>query len=263
MTRFSFPTLSFAALPFGLLVGLLLGTALVGVGYRGFDVLAALVVTLLGGLLSLWRWGQRALWAALAGLALLYGAALFTPLVPRALFHLTEAQAPTQADAVIVLGGGLDCEGRVMNAASAARLSRGIDLWRAGYADTLLLSSQSDALSPAHCPRLADLQSARLGGWFAAPPRVLRLRGVTDTADEAREAARLEKTAGWQRVLLVTSPSHSSRAAALFRSQLRAEVRSVPAEEWRFSVTGETAYDRIVGLNVVLYEYLSRLRALL
>ena len=70
------------------------------------------------------------------------------------------------------------------------------------------------------------------------------------------------------KVLLVTSPSHSARAAALFRAQfaatnLRTEVISVPAEEWRFSVTGETAQDRLLGLNVVLYEYLSRAKAAL
>lgn len=257
-----FPTSAYLRpLAFGLLAGVLLAAAGVGIGYRGFGGLGALLLVALSPLLALWRPGRAALWAGLGTVALLYGAALFTPLVPRALAALTEAQAPAPADAIIVLGGGLSCAEGSLEPASAARLSRGTDLWRAGYADTLVFSSQSDALTPPECPRMSDLQAAQLRRWFDRPPRILTLRGVTDTADEARQAARLEAEYGWRRVLLVTSPSHSARAAALFRRELSAEVLSVPAEEWRFSLSGETAQSRLAGLNVVLYEALSRVKA--
>lgn len=250
-----------SSLAFGLAAGLLLAAAGVGVGYRGFGTVEALLLAGLSPLLALWRPGRAALWAGLAATALLYAAALFTPLVPRALDRLTEAQAPAPADAIIVLGGGLSCTEGTLEPASAARLSRGLDLWRAGYADTLVFSSQSDALTPPECPRMSQLQAAQVQRWFDRPPHILTLQDVTDTADEARRAAGLEAEHGWTRVLLVTSPSHSARAAALFRRELGAEVRSVPAEEWRFSLSGETAQSRLAGLNVVLYEGLSRVKA--
>ncbi|WP_261663695.1 YdcF family protein [Deinococcus sp. Marseille-Q6407] len=244
----------------GLAAGVLLSSLLILVGYGPFGALA-LPLTGLGALLGLWRPGRWLLRALLGAAALVYAAALFTPLVPHAMAALTEAQAPAPADAIIVLGGGLNCAEGTPAPASAARLSRGIDLWRAGYAETLVLSSQSDVLSPASCPRLSDLEAAQLRRWFAVPPRLLTLQNVTDTADEARQAAGLEAQHGWKRVLLVTSPSHSARAAALFRRELKAEVLSVPAEEWSFSPSGLTAYDRLRGLNVVLYESLSRVKA--
>ncbi|GHG05757.1 hypothetical protein GCM10017783_17940 [Deinococcus piscis] len=249
------------ALAFGLLAGALLAAAGVSIGYRGFGWLGALLLVGLSPLLALWPPGRAALWTGLGALALLYAAALFTPLVPRTLSALTEAQAPAPADAIIVLGGGLSCAEGTLEPASAARLSRGLDLWRAGYADTLVFSSQSDVLTPPECPRMSDLQAAQVRRWFDSPPRILTLQNVTDTADEARRAARLEAEHSWTRVLLVTSPSHSARAAALFRRELKAEVRSVPAEEWRFSLSGETAQGRLAGLNVVLYEGLSRVKA--
>ncbi|UFA51005.1 YdcF family protein [Deinococcus radiophilus] len=245
----------------GLGIGVLLASLLTLVGYSGFGLPLLLLLALLGLGLTLWSPGRRVLWGLLGSVALLYGAALFTPLVSWALDQLTEAQAPAAADAIIVLGGGLNCAEATPKVASAARLARGVDLWRTGYADTLVLSAQSDALTPAGCPRLNDLLSKQLNDWFDTPPELLILQNVTDTADEARQAAELEDQHGWQRVLLVTSPSHSARAADLFRSQLDAEVLSVPAEEWRFSLSGETAYDRLVGLNVVIYEVLSRAKA--
>ncbi len=249
----------------GALVGGAWGVTLVNTGYPGFGVAAAAALTVLGAALALGCLGRGLLRGLAGALGLLYAAALYTPLVPATLAQLTKVQLPQRADAIAVLGGGLDCSAGTMQAASAARLSRGVDLWRAGYADTLVFSAQSDALSPAACPRLSAVQTAALHRWFASPPRLLTLPQVANTKDEAQAASRLAQAEGWQRLLLVTSPSHSRRAAALFRrtfaqAGLPTEVVSVPAEEWRFSLGG-AAYDRLQGLNVVLYEWLSRLKA--
>ena len=56
----------------------------------------------------------------------------------------------------------------------------------------------------------------------------------------------LARARGWTRVLLVTSPSHSRRAAALFRSQ-GVTVVSIPAQEWRFDQALTQPSDRLVA----------------
>lgn len=196
---------------------------------------------------------------ALGAVSLL--AALFTPVLRPALAALTERDAPEAADVVLVLGGGVSCGSAQLEATSAARLTRGLELWRAGYAPVLTVSEQSGAFGGAACPKVSALETARIGRLYGgAGPRLEVLRDVTDTADEARRAGGLARRFGWRRALLVTSPLHSRRAAALFRAQ-GLEVRSVPADEPRFDLALPRASDRLQALRVVLYEGLSRLKA--
>ena len=186
---------------------------------------------------------------------------LFTPVLRPALSALSEAGAPVPADAIVVLGGGVSCGSAQLMASSAARLTRGLELWRAGYAKTLTVSEQSSALGGAACPKIAALEAARVRRLYGeAGPRLQVLRGVTDTGDEARRAGALARKLGWRRVLLVTSPWHSGRAAALFRAQ-GLTVISVPANEPEFDLTLAQPRDRLEAARVVLYEGLSRLKA--
>ncbi|MFC6590716.1 YdcF family protein [Deinococcus lacus] len=261
LRRLSSASLAWGA-ALGLATGLLVALAGLLVGHAAFGW--AFVLGSLGAFT-----GAGALWAAarplLAGVctALLLGvlAALLTPAVPAALRSLTEAQAPAPAEAIIVLGGGLSCGG-TLSASSQSRLLQGISLWRAGYAPALVVSNQSDAYGQAGCARLGDVQRRLLREWFGnTGPQVYTLPGVASTRDEAEQAAHLARQHGWKRVLLVTSPSHSRRAAALFREQLPSEVISVPAPETGFDPAMHTPRDRLMGLGTAVYEGLSRLKA--
>ncbi|WP_245528328.1 YdcF family protein [Deinococcus maricopensis] len=199
--------------------------------------------------------------------AVLWVAVLFTPVVPRLVAVLTLREVPVQADAIVVLAAGVHCGPGVLGSSSLDRLLRGVALWRAGFAPVLTVSNPSFAFGPASCPRVGDVERAWLREMFGeAGPRVLTLAEVTTTQDEAARAAALARARGWRTVLLVTSPSHSARAALLFRAAMRraglgTRVVSVPSAESAFDVEGRTVHDRVLGLRVVLYEALSRVKA--
>jgi DUF218 domain len=116
--------------------------------------------------------------------------------------------APTHADAVVVLAGGLD-----------RRLDPAITLVRAGVAPVLVISSPDRGKWPkarALCSGRTKLPRVRVICFQASP---------YSTQGEARAVARLAKTHGWTRVAVVTSTFHITRARMLFR-------RCYPGKLW-------------------------------
>lgn len=249
------------------LTGAALGAALAGLAAYLGEVRASvpllLALILGGGAVGALAPARRVLVVGAGALSLLLALCLLTPVLRAPLAALTLAQPPTRADAIVVLGGGVQCGGRALASSSQARLLRGLELWRAGYAPRLTVSEQSDLLGPAGCVRLSVLERAHIAALYpAGGPEVLTLRRVTTTRDEAARVRDLARARGWRRVLLVTSPSHSRRAAALFQAQ-GVDVVSVPAPETRFDETLPLPFDRLAALQVLLYEGLSRLKAAL
>lgn len=220
-----------------------------------------LVLLLGGGVAGAFPLTRRMLQAVAGVLAVLIALCLLTPVLRGPLAALTLAQPPVRADAIIVLGGGVQCGARTMEASSLARLLRGLELWRAGYAPVLTVSEQSGLLGPPNCVKLSELERAQVRALYpTGGPEVLTLPNVTTTRDEAARVRDLARARGWRRVLLVTSPSHSRRAARLFAAQ-GVNVVSVPAPETRFDTALLLPADRLSALRVLLYEGLARVKA--
>ncbi|PNY80438.1 YdcF family protein [Deinococcus koreensis] len=251
----------------GLLGGAAIGAALGGLAaflgeVRG-SVPVLLALLLAGALAGAFPATRRALNAAATVLALALVACLLTPVLRGPLATLTLAEPPVKADAIVVLGGGVQCTAATLETSSLGRLLRGLELWRAGYAPVVTVSEQSGLLGPPDCPKMSALERRHIGALYpSGGPQVLTLPNVTTTRDEAARVRELARARGWTRVLLVTSPSHSRRAAALFRRQ-GVDVVSVPAQEFRFDQTLPLPLDRLWALRVLSYEGLSRLKAAL
>lgn len=167
------------------------------------------------------RWGRVLL--VLGPLALLGLYAARRPLLGAIPPLLVARDEPRPADAIVVLAG--DEYGR--------RTAYAVELWRRGLVGEGPLVTTGgvlyDELSWAKAMRAHAL---RLG---APAERVIALdRGVT-TAEEARFAVELLAGRGdVKTVLLVTSPFHSGRAAALFRAEAAPrgiEVVSCPSPD--------------------------------
>lgn len=107
---------------------------------------------------------------------------------------------PTQADAVVVLGGG---EGE--------RLTRGLELMNHKVSNVLVLSTGTDWFAPASVPVKSMCNNH--------PPEfeVVCIAAQPDsTKGEAMEISKMAKARGWRRIALVTTDFHLTRSTRWF-----------------------------------------------
>lgn len=204
----------------GFVFGVLLGELLGHLGLHPLALLRLPQVPLLSGLTgaALWPTPARRALGALASLAVALEFAIgFTPLVLPLAAGLVREEPPAPADAVVVLASGIHPDGRLIPAAQA-RLSRGFELLGSGYAPTLVISRLPPPF-PSYRPEVArQMKALRLEA------ALLETEPARNTREEALAVARIARARRWHRVLLVTEPFHSRRAAAVFE---RAGVRVV------------------------------------
>jgi uncharacterized SAM-binding protein YcdF (DUF218 family) len=221
---------------------------------------------------AFWHRRRGLFWPALAWLVLSVGTC--TPLASWLLADL-ESRFPrvlpmevAVADAIICLGGGAEpslreptavgfnsAADRVMTALALLGAERAPVMVVAGgdYRDQTRRYSEADAVV----------------GWIqaAVKPRqeVLSLGICADTHDEALKVAALAQKRGWQRLILVTSAAHMSRAHATF-AKAGLATQAVPCDyvssyhrigsvRW-FHLPG---YGSMHGFDVWLHELLGTL----
>jgi uncharacterized SAM-binding protein YcdF (DUF218 family) len=198
----------------------------------------------------------------LAGAALALLVALSLPVVANRLAMLIERDPPVtvsptlHADVIVVLGGGMRRPPPPAPAEPGAdtleRLAGGAALARRTGLPLLVSGGSLDS-APA----------AALRQQFGLEPRFIERRS-RDTRENAIESARLLRTAGLGRVLLVTSAVHMTRAVAEFEA---AGLEVVPAPVARASASGSDLADwlpRAAALEIsytALYEAAGQLVA--
>lgn len=218
------------------------------------------LVWLAGSLTGLFVITFRVLLVGSAAAALLTAAVAFTPLMPVLVQGLVVDQPPQQADLIVVLGGGMHCGSGELEAASLARLQKGLELWRAGFAPRITLSDTvGEVFGHTRCPSLGLAAQKRVRALFGqGGPEIHMLPQMRNTRTEALAVAQLVRERGWGRVLLVTSPTHSQRSARTFR-HLGVKVVSVVSSEPRFDMLLSKPADRFRALTPVTREYLGLL----
>ncbi len=241
----------------GLAVGTLVGLLILDLdlpsiaSFWGDWILLVPAGALTGALL--WPTRLRRLVAASAvALVLLWLIAAETPLVPWLAGGLVRRQAPQPADAVFVFGSRLQADGDPTTEAMS-RLLKGVELLADGQARRLVVSELPPPSRP-YAP-IARAWTRR----FAPGCEVLAVGPIHNTHEEAVAVARLFRERGWHRVLAVSSPVHTARAAASLEKQGLAVV-SVPAVETRYDVeTFDRAGERLRAFGPVLHERLGLL----
>ncbi len=214
--------------------------------YTGDNALLPIGAALIGALL--WQTRVRALLAAgLALLAAVWLLVVLTPVTRLLARGMVRADVLAPADAVYVLAAYVQGDGE-LGSAALSRLHHGAELVRAGWAPRLLVSNV--ASRPLHAAAAA--RALRELG-LAIPLEALG-PVVSNTHDEARELARLARERGWRRVILVTSPLHTRRAAAVFE-RAGLEVISSPASETSYDVENLiSGDDRLRAFGPILHE---------
>jgi uncharacterized SAM-binding protein YcdF (DUF218 family) len=217
----------------GLVVGALAGSLVVDLnlpslisfpGDRSFMLPA---FALLGALV--WLTPLRALAAAgTALLAAFWLAVSFTPLTSRMAEGLVRRDPIESADAVFVFASRVQEDGDPTTDA-ASRLLKGIELMAEGRAPLLVVSE-----TPAPTGSYAALARSWLAK-FARQGEVLRIGPIVNTHDEAVALAALCRERGIRRILAVTSPTHTRRAAATLEKQGLVAI-SVPSVETNYDL---------------------------
>ena len=150
------------------------------------------------------RLARRSWLRILLALALL---ALASPLwLPAIGLALVVADPLAHADALVPLAGG------------ANRVKYAAELFQAGYADWLVASDVAPSRGPDG--GLLSRENATTAIISGVPATALRAteRQVFSTYTEAEAIRELAHRAGWRSLIIVTSPQHTRRAQAIFRT---------------------------------------------
>lgn len=207
-----------------------------------------LVIAAAGVLALLWTTRLRPVVAAMAvGLGLAWIVVVLSPLTLWMARELPRRDAPRPADAAFVLASRIQKDGELTSTAMS-RLVHALELLGEGKAPRLLLSE----LPP---PYAAYAPAARaLMTHLGLKHELLTVGPVRSTRDEAVAVSRLFRERGWRRVLLVTSPVHTRRAAATFERE-GLEVVSSPATETLFDLERlDEPDDRLFAFGALLHE---------
>jgi uncharacterized SAM-binding protein YcdF (DUF218 family) len=207
------------------------------------------VVLAAGGLGAL-LWpsrGRPVLVAALALVAALWLLVAFTPLTHWMARGLVRKDALRDADAVVVLASRLQKDGE-MTSAAMSRLLHGLELLGEQRARRLVLTELEPPSRSYAEPARALMAALRI------EVEVLTVGPVRNTRSEAVQVAELLRRLGLRTVILVTSPTHTRRAAAAFE-KAGLVVLSSPAAETRFDLeTLDESDDRVQAFGSLLHE---------
>lgn len=173
----------------------------------------------------------------------------FTPLPNLLSRYLGVSSRVEPAEAIVVLGGGIDQTGELRNE-SLRRTVRGIILHRAGVATLLVLLGPASDEGPSEAEVRAEL-ARRFGVRSEA---ILTEATAWTTREEATRVRALLQPRGVRRILLVTNSQHMLRAKALFE---RAGFEVLPATADDISDTVDSPEGRLELTRIVLQELLA------
>jgi len=188
---------------------------------------------------------------ALTGITLLL--ASYTPIAAPLLagFVRRDGNATPPPDAVVVFSGAVTAEGRVMGPALDRLLTGMAEAKRRGIPQ-LALSTVADEEDPTVATSERDQRE--MANTFAPELQLRFVHDVHSTRDEALAFAALARTHRWQRVLVVTSPSHSRRAcSAVERAGLSVQCHPAVSRSYALSRLNH-AESRRLAFADVLYE---------
>ena len=131
------------------------------------------------------------------------------------------------ADAIVVLGGGLQGNGTQLSASSLRRTVVGVQLYHRGLAPVVVFSGGAIDQPAAEATVMASAARA-----LRVPADHVLVETVsTNTRTGAVEVARMLLSGGRRRILLVTDPFHMRRARPAFE-RAGFEVSPAPADPW-------------------------------
>ncbi len=185
---------------------------------------------------------------AVVALAVVYAAVFYTNLVWRAAGPLRMSAPPVRADAIVVFAGGVGESGKA-GGGSQERLNEAVELYRAGYAPYLVLSS-GYVYSFKEADQMRDLAIAQGVPASAIAPE---LRS-TNTYQNVTFVNEVLRDHHWRSILLVSSPYHMRRATMVWH-KLAPEITVTPTPPPRSQFYDHTRGATFEQVRGILSEY--------
>ena len=187
---------------------------------------------------------------ALIALAVAVALVLETNLIWRIAAPLHVEAPPTTADAIVIFGGGVGETGRAGGGA-LERLKQGVDLYKTGYAPSLVISSgYVYTLHEAEVMRASAIEQG------VRPEAVLLEERAVNTYQNVRFVHQILKDHKWTRILLVSSPYHMRRALLVWQRNAP-EVTVVPTPPHGSQFYEHTRGASFEQLRAILQEYIA------
>jgi uncharacterized SAM-binding protein YcdF (DUF218 family) len=197
---------------------------------------------------SLWRrflfWANLLLWAFfLAGLGI-----AFTPVTGYLLKALAMKEEIRHADAIVVLGGGVN-RGRYLTLSSSHRLVRGVQLYHEGKAQKIIFSG---GVSPKAGVAEGAVLAQEARRMLIPPENILIEKNSRRTYEQAVETKKILEPMRWKSIILVTSYAHMKRALLCFE-QAGFKVYPAPADPVERYAAGPI--ERLDLVGIIAREY--------
>ena len=233
----------------GLLAGLLIRdldlTTLVS--FWGDRLIVVLIGALVGAVLGRTQF-RSVLYAMTLALLTLWTVVAYTPLSAALIKGLTRADALTASDAILVLGSRMQKDGDP-SSTQLARLFRGLELAKDGLAPILLITE----LPPPFAMQRPFAQTMLTR--FTPGIELVDLGQTANTHDEALRTADFMRARGLKRVIVVTSPTHTFRGAAVLEAQ-GLDVLAAPCRETQTDLENlDLAEDRLMAFGNAIHEH--------
>lgn len=197
-------------------------------------------------------WLRRAGWVALTALVTTTVLVAYTPLAPALLQPLLRDDGPAPADAIVVLSGATNTTS--LTSSSQDRMLTGWRLLHDGWAPRLVYTGDPDDPHNQFNRMAAELQAGVGLPTGAVVPIEAVEAEVQTTYTEAMALRNMAADRQWRSLLLVTSPSHTRRAGAVFEAA-GLQVRVVPSQVTRYDLAKPTRVsDRLAIFRDWVYE---------
>jgi uncharacterized SAM-binding protein YcdF (DUF218 family)/glycosyltransferase involved in cell wall biosynthesis len=197
------------------------------------------------------RTRSRAAVEALAHITV-YALLFVTNDVWRAAEPLRVTAAPGPADAIVVFAGGVGESGKA-GGGHQERVKRAVDLYEAGYADRLVLSSGF-----VYSFKEAEVMRALAIDQGIPASHIVLEEHARNTYENVMFVNRILGERHWRRILLVSSPYHMRRALLVWR-KVAPDVVVVPTPPPMTQFYEHTRGASLEQIRGIIWEYLAML----
>jgi uncharacterized SAM-binding protein YcdF (DUF218 family) len=162
---------------------------------------------------------------------------------------LIEQETLAPADAIVILGGGINTRTGLLGFKTEERVRSGVKIFAQGLAPIIVVTGGKVGKNPyAEAPAMARL----LQNLGVVENQIVQEDQAQNTLENAANVMLIAREKNWKKIIILTSDFHTSRACTFFRRE-GANVICRAAD--RNSVEQNTFSRRIQGTYVVLREY--------